>query len=326
MIRMFCVMVVVSLMLGCSGYVFQGLPGLGGSSGSATDINNQGDIVGHCRTEEGVSHAVLWHTGSVVDLGTLGGDNSYALGINDDGDVVGYSETADGDMHAFVWQEGIMTDIHDPDVTFLNQSYAHDISDHGLIAGTMSIGGIVWLAPDHYVWVLEGSGFHGPSDAYDVNNSGQAVGWYHGNDQAYVWQDGSMTILPHLGVNRSRAYGINNSGQIAGSVVDPDSHLTTAAVWQADSPPQMLGTLGGNMSMARAISDTGTIVGMSKNPEDAEVPFYATLSEGVMHELMNLSSGWAANVNRHGVIVGWVVDSQGDRRPVKWVWTSWQWP
>jgi probable HAF family extracellular repeat protein len=321
-------LICVTFFVGCSGsYVINVLPGLDGPSGRANDINNSGEIVGYCETEAGNIHAVLWDHSGVTDLGTLGGNSSYAHGINDEGIIVGYSKTADGKTHAFIWQDGVMTDIHDHSLSPVNESYARSINADRSIAGTVGYGGVMWHTPDDYVWLLEGSGLgSGPSDAHDINDSNQVVGWYHSRDQAFIWEDGIMQLLPHLGIDRSRAYGINNTGQIVGSVVDPDTYLIQAAIWEGEDPPVILGTLGGSFGSALDINESGTIVGYANKPDNSMVPFYHKLSEGVMYELMNVGSGIASAVNDRGVVVGYVDNTAGEETPVKWVWTRIRWP
>ncbi|MBE9537070.1 MAG: hypothetical protein IMF07_07795 [Proteobacteria bacterium] len=99
-------------------------------SGSALDINNNGQIVGHYLNEfTKERHAFLWENGILTDLGTLGGNYSEANGINDFGQVVGWSYLAASDSettsetlekleplsqpkgNAFLWENGVMTDL-----------------------------------------------------------------------------------------------------------------------------------------------------------------------------------------------------------------------
>jgi len=76
---------------------------LGGSSSTAHDINDVGQVVGESTTADGARHAFLWQPATgMVDMGTLGGTTSVARAINNAGQVVGESSTASGLTHAFL--------------------------------------------------------------------------------------------------------------------------------------------------------------------------------------------------------------------------------
>src|SRR5439155_155495 len=98
---------------------------LGGSFSVARGINDLGQVVGYSATAGGATHAFLWQSGTMIDLGTLNpaGGDSYASGINNLGEVVGTSTSdfIDEDSgfgsnlpHAFLWQNGSMADLHRP--------------------------------------------------------------------------------------------------------------------------------------------------------------------------------------------------------------------
>ncbi len=63
------------------------------------------------------------------------------------------------------------------------------------------------------------SGFNG-STAYDINDSGQAIGYSSNNitkeSHTTLWSNGQITDLGTLGGNISAAVAINNKGQVAG--------------------------------------------------------------------------------------------------------------
>ena len=76
----------------------------GGSDSYASEINENGQVVGGSETATGEYHAFLWQNDVVTDLGTLpGGSNSGASGVNNKGQIVGGSVTATGQPHATLW-------------------------------------------------------------------------------------------------------------------------------------------------------------------------------------------------------------------------------
>ena len=83
---------------------------LGGFQAFANAVNAAGEVVGSCRTgdgvfPDGVFHAFVWTAGrGMIDLGTLAGFvHSRARAITDNGVIVGNSITATGVRHATMW-------------------------------------------------------------------------------------------------------------------------------------------------------------------------------------------------------------------------------
>jgi probable HAF family extracellular repeat protein len=111
------------------------LGSLGGTSSTAYDINDLGQVVGEAKTSSEQTHAFLWtETEGMMDLGTLGGDSSTAQAVNDLGQVVGSSYTGNGERHAFLWTRGGgMVDLGT-----LGGDYSHatDINDVGQVVGS----------------------------------------------------------------------------------------------------------------------------------------------------------------------------------------------
>jgi probable HAF family extracellular repeat protein len=192
--------------LGAPGNSVRTLPLLpGDSSGSATAINDRGQIVGIsgiCDQAVGrftAMHAVLWSHGDVVDLGTLGGvawNTPNAINIH--GDVVGFSNfsAADGGnnhTHAFHWtrRQGIR-DL---------RTLPAPLDDN--------------------------------SDAWGVNRWDQAVGRscdVAGNCHAFLWQNGVMTDLnclvdPGCAPDDTlvAAFDIDDRGRITGQAFDDEA-------------------------------------------------------------------------------------------------------
>ena len=173
----------------------------GDLDGVALSINDAGQVVGasgNCSTFNFGSllnlhplHALLWDTGTVIDLGNLGGTGklmgNLALNINNKGQVVGQSDLpGDQAFHGFFWTaESGMKDL-----------------------GT-----------------LKGDTF---SVASNLNKDGEVVGVSadeNFNPRAFVWQNGVMSDLNSLIPAGSPltllvACGINSRGEIIGLAVD----------------------------------------------------------------------------------------------------------
>lgn len=88
-----------------------------GTTSSAIDINDAGNIVGNSETLTGETHAFFLSGGTMSDIGILpGGDTSRANGINDLNQVVGQANllnliTGDLVFHGFQWQGGVISDL-----------------------------------------------------------------------------------------------------------------------------------------------------------------------------------------------------------------------
>lgn len=167
----------------------------GDPDGAATAINDNGDVVGisgTCDVAVGAftaKHALLWHDGKVINLGSLGGQGwNTPMAINHRGDIVGFSDLS-GDVsggvltpnfHAFIWMKeaGRMVDI-------------------GVLPGDSS------------------------SEALDINDRGQVVGISIPSLHAFIYQNGKMRDLNSLIPANSpllllEGGGINDRGEIAG--------------------------------------------------------------------------------------------------------------
>lgn len=169
----------------------------GDPDGVAYQINDDGDAVGTSGTCSAYNfnilanlapvHALLWHNGSVKDLGSLGGKTgNTAFSINNSGEVVGISDlSGDKTFDAFLWKDGKMTDLH---------TLPGDVSSVGL--GINDVGDVVGVS-------IDGSG----------------------NIRPVLWHDGKMTDLSTVVPSGSTlipfiAEYINLGGEIVGEAVD----------------------------------------------------------------------------------------------------------
>jgi probable HAF family extracellular repeat protein len=211
---------------------------LGGQSGVALSINNNGDIVGQSDTTTyGSSHATLWNNGSVTDLGALPfGANSTANSINNKGQIVGSSNlyASTTRTHATSWNNGALTDLGT--LGGMN-SQALSINDLSQIVGFSDTPNNV--AQHATLWsdnTIIDLGTLGGIDsfAYDINMASQIVGWSNipGSDaqHATLWQNGLITDLNSVvtlpnGLYLTVAFGINDLNEIIASGSNEHAYL-----------------------------------------------------------------------------------------------------
>ena len=143
----------------------------------ASNINDNGQIVGHVQSASRFSRASLWQDGAMVDLGTLGGAPHDAFDINDAGHVVGMNIRANGASGGFLWRDGAVIDL-------------------GTLGGSVATTPVAINGRDQVV------------------GEASTVG---GERHAFLWQDGAMTDLGTLDGTRSGASDINDRGQVVGT-------------------------------------------------------------------------------------------------------------
>src|SRR5438876_3146674 len=182
----------------------------GDTSGAATAINDNGQIVGIsgiCDQAVGrhtAKHAVLWENGGVTDLGTFPAAWwNTPTAINQHGDIVGFAGDpafVEGDvLHAFMWTRE---------------------------DGLRPLKPLKVRTPQHV-----------DSEAYGINERRQVVGVSCDAQQtdcrAVIWDNGAYpTDLNDLKGNSSAflalAKDINDKGEITGRAVDPITGVLTA--------------------------------------------------------------------------------------------------
>jgi uncharacterized membrane protein len=124
-----------------------GLLSITPSGGSATDLNDQGQVCGYTNPVSGPFEAFRWDaSGGLQPLGVLGLDNSLAYRMNDLGDVVGAARSASGNTsRAWVFTDALgMQELPAP---FPNSSAAIGINNRGHVVGMSARSGpdLAWL-------------------------------------------------------------------------------------------------------------------------------------------------------------------------------------
>lgn len=114
-----------------------------------------------------------------------------------------------------------------------------------------------------------------------------------------------------------QALGINDRGLIIG--VTPNVQSPTSAWLYRKGERTELGTLGGEQTVPRAISQAGQVVGRSQNAQ-GDWRAFLRHNDGRMIDLGTLggTQSEATAINRRGEVVGWSEDGTGRRRAFVW--------
>ena len=207
------------------------LPTLGGSQGTALAVSTSGLVTGFADDGAGTPQPVLWDGGAAQRIST-GLTNVSPTGVNARGEVVGVGvDPSSLDQVGWQWRAGKLTRLRTLAGTV---ALPAAISDTGRIVGA--------LASD--------------DDGAANPTSGEAP------ERAASWASAAATpsILPALpGDVGAQAYGVNSKGVAVGSSQASD-HFTPVA-WDNGGKVAELPALGGAWGIARAIDDTGTVVG-----------------------------------------------------------------
>lgn len=309
-------------------YEFIEIGTLGGTTSSATSINQSGHVTGSSMITGNVTrHAILWDGVALLDLGTLGGDYSEGLAINDSDKVAGISKTFFGFLHATLWSGAVKTDlgmVDNPSGTGA-VSYANGIGDDGKVVGSGQTAdyyrhATLWKNPTE-MKDIDKSDKIVQSDASAINAQGTIVGWMSTTSgsmnprHAFKWVGSTYakTDLGTLGGVISYAKDVNDVGHIVGSSQTAGSSNYHAVRWTGAAPAIDLGTLGGANSHAYAINSAGVIVGSSQ--VQGSSAYHAALWNGTQAIDLNAlldpvttSAGWilesARDINDDGWIVG----------------------
>jgi probable HAF family extracellular repeat protein len=230
------------------------LPTLGGSNGTANQVNRSGTVAGlaenttmdpNCPAPQKLQFKpVIWENGEIQELPTSTGDSEgVAEAVNDNGQVVGGSGScaAFGEitslylqpLHALLWETGTVTDLGSLGGTGQGLgNLAFKINNNGQVVGYSDLRG---NANFHAFLWTSGKGMQDlgtlagdvNSVGVAINDEGQVVGASvdaNFNPRAFLWQNGTMTDLNSLIPTNSPLFlmlacGINSSGQIVGVAV-----------------------------------------------------------------------------------------------------------
>ena len=246
----------------------------------------------------------------IVDLGSLGGQSSVAIDVGERGHVTGVSLLADGTDHAFLWTpDSGMVDLGAPRCCY---SLGRAVNSLGQVVGDTGDPVQATLWSDGTARILGTLSGGGSSQALDINDLGQVVGWSDTVDSAgipgihaFLWSaESGMTDLGSLNGLNTEAFTINNVGEVMGGVFD-GPFPSAAFFWTPEGGMVNIGDLGGGFTSAFGMNELGQIAGTSATVAGCCHPFLWTPGAG-MTDLGTLGSnyGVAAAVNNLGHVAG----------------------
>ncbi len=301
--------------------------GILGVESEAADINEEGIVVGQSRTAEGVVHPFLWSKeAGMVDLGEAQQVHTRAVQVNTSSKVL--CETFDSYVfQAFVWSpEGGLKDVGALDSSS-PLTVPQAMNEQGNVVGSSRGSGgtlkaFVW-APETGILEIDAPGW---SEALDINDSDQVVGY--SDNRAFTWsqQDGFRYIGPEDALF-SAATSVNRFGQVVGWARYQEDQ-PRAFFW---SPEEGLIDLGGlnpsfPLSVAHEISDRGVVVGhslsMVGDGQEQEVRAFRWTPENGMEGLGRAPSNSRIALNALGQIVGTKLQASEVGNPLAYLWTE----
>ena len=190
----------------------------------------------------------------------------YPNKINGSGTVVGILVGNNHATEAFVWREDAGRNALTPDAESL--SFANDISDTGLVVGHIG----------------------------DEDGGSKVYSWMSRNTQ--------FDFTP-FNEGQSVAYAVNSFGHMAGQIGESAHSNYEAFHYEPDGGIRRLGTLGGNLSQATGLNDSGEVVGWSVTETRSTRAFRWSEEDGMV-DLGTLGGdrSFASAINGDGRVVG----------------------
>lgn len=197
-------------------------------------------------------------------------------------------------------------------------SFAYDINDEGVVAGTSGGHAVRWVSLRPENLMPDGAS----ATAGGINAGGAIAGQTAG--VAFRASAGGITRLTApAGANFNLAVSINRAGQVVGSSWYPDALLRgpSAVVWGVDGTPTLVrGTASFVPSGASDINDAGVVTGSGRVPGSLyDAPFVTERDTARILPTTGFPGGQGQAINARGLVVGVVREAGGDHtRAARW--------
>ena len=157
-----------------------------------------------------------------------------------------------------------------------------------------------------------------------INNNGQVVGaicsTVTNRSTLFVWD--RENGIRDVGLTTYGWNDINNAGQIVGTTTDPNGSKQ-AFIWDPNDGIQLLGTLDGTESYARALNNKGQVVGYSGPDRDRTQAFIWDKTNGMRNITPDdWEFAMATAINDSGQIQGDILTGSNIHGPK---WSSFYW-
>jgi probable HAF family extracellular repeat protein len=267
--------------------------------------NEHGSIVGQLRRPVAAPPtAFLWIKGQeILDLGTFGGSMSNATDVNNANVVVGSAGTSENRWKAFLWRDG--EPKMDLGSMSANNSSAKAVNDHCVVVGSIYRSPATpqtdyhrafrW-SPSEGMTLISGTE-HSWSQAMDINNKGEILGWCSGPRQmcSFLWSETTGIRLMEGAAGRPfYASCINDSSLVIGEA-DDESGVRRAMIWSNDAGVRQLSVPFSFHPIS--IDNDGNIVG-----HDSERPWSGAWLLSAKGKLVSLSGGADHSVDARKIV------------------------
>jgi probable HAF family extracellular repeat protein len=165
-----------------------------------------------------------------------------------------------------------------------------------------------------------------PNSLTGINNAGQVlVNTGTGTSyQVSIWNRVTGVQGLVLSANNTGGAAINSSGFVVGAGDPDNSGNLQSFVWRPTSGVQWLGSLGGTLSGAKGISNSGAVVGLSYTAASTQHAFLWSRGGGLQDLTPDITSNGgatAAAINSSNQIVGYYFPN-GSLNTLGFVWTQ----